>query len=122
MLENNPKFKILIADDDYYNYLFIKILLKSDYISDWARDGETALSMFAENKYDMLFLDYKMPRMNGADVAKIIRESNRSIPIIAQTAYDLKQNELLSAGCNRVLIKPIRKNILFEVLDTYLPG
>lgn len=120
MLQENSKFKILIADDDYYNYLFIKILLRSKYITDWAEDGKTALAMFSQNQYDLIIVDYKMPQLSGTDVTKIIRESNRTIPIIAQTAYDLKQRELLSAGCNCVLIKPIRKNILFDTLKEYL--
>ena len=122
MLQNDSKLKILIADDDYYNYLFIKILLKNDFITDWAKDGETALDMFAEKQYDLILVDYKMSRLSGADTTRIIRKSNPSIPIIAQTAYDLKQQELLSAGCNCVLIKPIRKNILFDALKSCLPG
>lgn len=122
MLQKNSKFKILIADDDYYNYLFISILVKNNYNTDWAKDGETALELFFSNHYDLIMIDYKMPRLSGAEVTKIIRKSNPSIPIIAQTAYDLKQKELLSAGCNRVLIKPIRKNILLEALKEYFPG
>lgn len=121
MLSENLKYKILIAEDDYYSYLFIKILLRSKYFIEWARDGQTALDLFAKNHYDLVIMDYRMPRISGIEATKAIRKSNSSVPIIAQTAYDIVQNQLISAGCNLVLIKPFKKIALYNAIKTYLP-
>jgi len=116
--------KILIAEDDSSNYLFIESFLKqtnADIL--WARDGKEAIDIFkADPTLDMILMDLKMPDINGIDATRAIRKTNKDIPIIALTAYafaDDKENSLI-AGCNAYLSKPVKIEQLSEILSSYL--
>lgn len=63
-----------------------------------------------------------MPGLNGIETTKVIRKFNKTIPIIAQTAYALSGDKemALQAGCNDYIPKPIKKEKLFEILEKYL--
>ena len=67
-------------------------------------------------------MDLKMPIVNGLEATKQIKEKNKAIPIIAQTAYALygDREKAIEMGCNNYLSKPIEKNKLFELLAKYL--
>jgi PAS domain S-box-containing protein len=116
--------KILIAEDDSANYLFIETFLKqtnADIL--WARDGKEALEIFkAVPSLDMILMDLKMPDINGIDATRTIRKLNQKIPVIAITAYafaDDKENSI-KAGCNAYLAKPVKIEQLSKILSTYL--
>ncbi len=116
--------KILIAEDDSANYLFIESFLKqtnADIL--WARDGKEALDIFnADPSLDMILMDLKMPDINGIEATRTIRKTNQDIPVIALTAYafaDDKENSI-KAGCNAYLSKPVKIEQLSEILSTYL--
>ena len=77
--------------------------------------------MVSKKMYDLIFMDLKMPEMNGYDATKKIKISHPNIPIIAQTAYasiEEKEKAVL-AGCDDFIAKPIKKNILLEVIEKY---
>jgi CheY-like chemotaxis protein len=67
-------------------------------------------------------MDIKMPNMDGLEATREIKKSHPEIPIIAQTAFAMENDERLSleAGCNSYLSKPIKANKLMEVLSTFL--
>jgi CheY-like chemotaxis protein len=116
--------KILIAEDDSANYLFIESFLKqtnADIL--WAKDGKEALDIFnADPSLDMILMDLKMPDINGIEATRTIRKTNQDIPVIALTAYafaDDKENSI-KAGCNAYLSKPVKIEQLSEILSTYL--
>jgi PAS domain S-box-containing protein len=113
---------ILIADDEQINFLYLEILLKSSVkIIDHAYNGKEAVDMVSKKMYDLIFMDLKMPEMNGYDATKKIKISHPEIPIIAQTAYasDEDKEKAVQAGCDDFIAKPIKKNILLEVLEKY---
>ena len=62
-----------------------------------------------------------MPIMNGIEATQEIRKLDIYIPIIAHTAYAMNRESIAikAAGCNQVLIKPITRNTLLDVLDKY---
>ena len=113
---------ILIADDEQINFLYLEILLKSSVKKiDHAHNGKEAVEMVSKKMYDLIFMDLKMPEMNGYDATKKIKISHPNIPIIAQTAYasiEEKEKAVL-AGCDDFIAKPIKKNILLEVIEKY---
>lgn len=121
MNTESQKGKILVVEDNYSNYLFIKIVLQDLFFVEWAKDGESAIDLFSHENYNLILMDYKMPNISGIEVTQFIRKRNKTIPIIAQTGYDLMEKKLLSAGCNQVLIKPIKRSILLSAVKTYLP-
>jgi CheY-like chemotaxis protein len=61
-------------------------------------------------------MDVKMPEMNGYEATRLIREFDKTLPIIAQTAYGLKgdSEKALDAGCNDYISKPINSALLIK--------
>ena len=66
-------------------------------------------------------MDIKMPEMDGYEAVKQIRMFNKTIPIIAQTAYALSNDieKIMKSGFDDYITKPIDKNLLFESIDKY---
>ena len=114
--------KILIVEDEQTNYIFLnEILVKKNAETTWVKNGKQALKLFIENTYefDLILMDIRMPIMDGIKATKEIRKINKKIPIIAQTAYamDSEKTKSIEAGCNDFVVKPIKKNILFDKIN-----
>ena len=110
---------LLYAEDDPQsrkNYAFVL----EEYFSEvyLAKDGREALELYYEKKPDVLLLDITMPFINGLDVAKSIRTTNKDIPIIMLTAH-ADQKKLLTAiplGLAEYLLKPIDDKSLTQTV------
>jgi CheY-like chemotaxis protein len=113
---------ILIAEDDNSSYVLLEGYLKSTKAKLlYAPNGLEAMTIFLTNQsIDLVLLDIKMPLLNGFDTAKEIRKVNKTIPIIAQTAYAMAEDKenAYAAGCNYYITKPISKQQLFEILNS----
>ncbi len=118
-------FRVLIAEDNEMNQLVI-----AKYLENWgasydiAEDGAQAINLFRTNKYDMLLLDLEMPRIDGYDVARIIRNEfieKSLIPIIAISASTLSkiQKKALRAGIDDFISKPVDYKALHSKLIEY---
>ncbi len=122
--------RILLAEDMDIDAQIIKqVLHLRDIRADVVSNGEEALKAFCENKegtYDAIIMDIGMPKMNGLQAAKKIRESGRcdapSIPIIALTGNtcDDDVQKSLDAGMNTHLKKPVEPDALFATLAQYI--
>ncbi|MFK5855175.1 MAG: response regulator [Bacteroidota bacterium] len=114
----------LIAEDEDDNFELINILLtKSGAKIIRAINGKEAINIIKKNDdIDLVFMDVKMPVMNGLEATTKVREFNKIIPIIAQTAYAQTgdRETTLKAGCNDYISKPILKNVLFELIKKYI--
>jgi len=116
--------KILIAEDEETNYLFVEAILedtKAELI--WARNGNEAVELFNQfADVDLILMDIKMPDMDGLTATRLIRKINGNVPIIAQTAYAMSEdkNKCLNAGCTDYLTKPINHRLLLATIDKYL--
>ena len=87
-----------------------------------ATNGLETLELVKKNPdIDLILMDIKMPLMNGIDVTKQIREFNKDVVIIAQTAYGLRGDRemAIKAGCNDYISKPIKKELLYEIINKY---
>jgi PAS domain S-box-containing protein len=117
---------ILIVEDEEINFLYLDTLLEihdSNLKSLHARNGQEAVKICQENsKIDIVLMDLKMPIMNGFEATKQIKEISPDLPIIAQTAYSTKEEkeQAFLAGCDDFISKPIKKRILFDIIDKYL--
>lgn len=126
MLSNNFNWNnktILIAEDEDSNFRYLEMVLnKTKAKIVWAKDGVEAVDLCKKVIPDLILMDIKMPNMDGLEATKEIKKSYPEIPIIAQTAFAMENDERLSleAGCNSYLSKPIKANKLMEVLSTFL--
>lgn len=114
---------ILIAEDEESNYRYLEMVLsrtKAKIV--WAKDGVEAINLCKEHKPDLILMDIKMPNMDGFEATREIKKTYPEIPIIAQTAFAMENDERMSleAGCNAYLSKPIRATKLIETLSTFL--
>lgn len=118
------KHTILIAEDEETNYLFLSEFLgKKGYAVIRAENGLESVDIIkSKKKIDLILMDIKMPVMNGYEATRLIKELKPEIPIIAQTAYALAGDSIKAreAGCDYYLAKPIRINILDEIIEKAL--
>lgn len=84
-----------------------------------AKDGMEAIQLFESNNISVVVLDYVMPFLDGYDVAKHIRNINKTIPIVIASAYTDQEKLLKVMNLNLIsyLEKPILKKALLEVLE-----
>ena len=111
---------ILIAEDNDSNYLLIKKLLKDNQLTR-AITGVEAIEKIKAQTFDSVFMDMRMPVMNGLEATSLIREFNQITPIIALTAnaFDSDRENALAAGCNHFMTKPVKKRELMDLLFRY---
>ena len=111
---------ILIAEDEELSLLYLTELLKNrckKLIQ--TRDGEETVKIVRENQnIDVVLMDIKMPKMDGYEATRKIREFNKDIRIIAQTAcaFTGDREKSLEAGCDEHVTKPVNKDNLFELI------
>ena len=115
---------VLIVEDVESNYLYLEALLKALNLEIlWAENGKEAMQFCYDNPdIDLVLMDIKMPVMDGYEASRKIREFNKDVVIMAQTAYALAgdRKKALEAGCNDYISKPIKKKILLEKIEKYL--
>ncbi|CED71668.1 sensor protein, histidine kinase [Aliivibrio wodanis] len=125
---SQPKrqYKILLVDDNKVNVLiFSKYLKLAGHKYDVAHDGETAVNLVKENKYDAVLMDYHMPIMDGKEATLKIRGlegNNKNTIIIGCTAdaFNEARSELIECGQNEVITKPIKPEEFFNTLNQHV--
>ena len=99
----------LLLEDDAVLSSEIALFLESKSIkTDKAEDGEKFLDRFAKKHYDIFLLDINVPKINGLDICKTIRETNSETPIIIISAYDgiEEKKEAFLRAADDYLVKP----------------
>ncbi|QKJ24539.1 diguanylate cyclase [Poseidonibacter lekithochrous] len=110
---------LYVEDEESIRNILAKRLSKKVNTLYTAENGEDGYNKFLENSPDMILTDVTMPKLNGIEMTKKIREYNRDIPIIILSAND-ESNYLLSAIENEVsgyIMKPLDKDKLYDVLE-----
>ena len=113
--------KVLLAEDNSLNQEIVSGFLKLSGIEvDIAENGIVALEFLKLNSYDVILMDINMPKMDGLQATKAIREQSKyaELPIIALTAGITieEQEKCLSVGMNTLVEKPINPEILLQTL------
>jgi len=116
--------KILIADDSSSSLLLLNAFLEpTGALVLEAKNGLKVLELFSQHPdIDLIVLDIFMPELDGIETVKRIREINKTLPVIAQTAFVTKVDEerCLSAGFSAYLAKPIDLNLFYDTLWHFL--
>ena len=123
-----PDAHILVVDDTKMNLTVVKGLLKETQIQiDTAMSGMEAISLAKENRYDIIFLDQRMPEMDGIETLHKMRElpevSIEDVPVIALTANAVSgaREMFIAEGFDNYLTKPIDSAKLERLIIKYLP-
>jgi PAS domain S-box-containing protein len=119
--------KILVAEDDAINQLYLAGFLKSQgWLVDTAPNGLVALDKYQKNSYDIILMDGQMPKMDGFETTQKIREIENNnndgshIPIVAITGYAIPgdRERFINAGMDDYVSKPIDENKLIEIINS----
>ena len=114
---------ILVAEDDVIGKLYLSELLKDECKKIlFASDGVEALKVLEKSpETDIVLMDIKMPGLNGYQTAKKMKQSNKDVFIIAQTAYALSgdKEKALNSGCDAYISKPFSKEQLLQVIEKH---
>jgi CheY-like chemotaxis protein len=122
-VEQLRKLKILIVEDDEVSEMLLDKTIKmfgKEIIK--ARTGIEAVEACKANAdIDLVLMDIRLPEMSGYEAIQQIREFNKDVVIIAQTAYGLTgdREKAIAAGCNDYISKPIKKEVLIALIYKY---
>ena len=123
-----PDARILVVDDTAMNLTVIKGLLKQTKIKiDTAENGFDCLKLVAKNRYDIIFLDHRMPGIDGVETLNRMKtlegNKNLSTPVISLTANAISgaREKYMEAGFDDYLTKPINSHALETLIVIYLP-
>ncbi|MCL2662928.1 MAG: ATP-binding protein [Oscillospiraceae bacterium] len=125
-----PGAKLLVVDDINTNLFVAKGLMQPYEMEiDLKSGGAEAIEAISSNRYDLIFMDHMMPKMDGIEATAIIREMGKTdpyyakVPIIALTANTLYgvREYFIESGFDDFLPKPIDIGLLNEVLKKWIP-
>ena len=120
--------RVLVADDNPVNQKIAQHLLRKRKLSvTLADDGRQAVDAFQTHAFDLVLMDVQMPEMNGFEAVAAIRalehaEGRPHTPIVAVTAHAMAgdREKCLEAGMDAYLSKPLRRQLLFDLVDELL--
>lgn len=121
-----PEARVLVTDDNTMNLMVASKLLKLyDIDPVICSSGQETINIMRYNFFDILFLDHMMPKMDGIETLKELKEKDvlGNTAVIALTANAIvgAKEQYLKAGFNDYLAKPIMTGDLEKILRTYLP-
>lgn len=123
----NNYYRVLIAEDEEINYIFMREILSSIENVNLeilhAKNGQEAIDICrSSKKIDLILMDIKMPVLNGLEATKYIKQMNADLPIIVQSAYASNADKEIAfnLGCDEYLSKPIDTDKLINLTLRYL--
>jgi len=119
------KKKILIIEDNVMNMkLFHDLLEAHGFAIIETDDGMGAVKMAEEIRPDLILMDIQLPEVSGLDIIREMKKSLeiRNIPVIAVTAFAMKDNEaeIMASGCEAYVAKPISIEPFMELIHRFL--
>ena len=129
--QENAKAKVLIVDD-----ICTDLIMANNLLSPYnmrvrlCKNGFNAIDEIQSKEYDLVFMDYQMPGMDGVETTRRIRDMVNAdnyyikLPIVALTSYDASgaREMFLESGFDDFLAKPIDKTKLNTILKKWIPG
>lgn len=115
-------FNVLIAEDDEDIVKLLKLYLENEgFYVKWAKDGVEACEIFDKEKINLAIVDIMMPRMNGYELTKYIRNKS-NIPIIILSAAQLDSDKILglNLGADDYMVKPFNPLELIARINAHL--
>lgn len=116
------KKKILVVEDNEDNReIFVFRLQQLDFEVIVASNGKEALEIASRSKPDLIFMDLRMPVMDGWEATRALRQTEwgRDLPVIAVTAHAMKEEreKALNAGCDEFILKPVDYSIIQRTIQ-----
>jgi CheY-like chemotaxis protein len=121
------RLNILYAEDDFVNFKYFEALFKSFKNCDAKGffNGKDLLNEFKKcpKNYDLIVLDIQMPEMNGVECITEIKKIRPKIPVLAITAFALKEDveKFVKFNFDKYITKPVSKFELERIINSYLP-
>jgi PAS domain S-box-containing protein len=124
LLPGQPQYTILVAEDNLVNRVLLKRLLKN-----WgfrvieAVDGEEAIAQWQAHRPDLIFMDIRMPKLDGDRAAQIIHQQAETPPItiaVTASAFEQDRQNLIAQGFHAVISKPFKAEDMIQLLQDHL--
>lgn len=118
-----PGKRILIVEDDIPSIELLKETLSDSFVEViYADDGEKAIRMHHDTRPDVILMDIRLPKVNGLDAIRAIRNIDKNVAIIAITANAFVEDRVncLSAGSNEYISKPVDRDQLLSTIDKWM--
>ncbi len=121
---DGERLRVLVAEDEPVNALLVRTMLEqADCRVDVVEDGHAAVRAWAEKDYDLILMDLQMPRLDGEQATRMVREleaeSGRPrtpVVILSAHAVESVRDRCLAAGCDDYMTKPLKRAALHDVL------
>lgn len=116
---------IIVVEDDLPSVKYYETLLRNSGAGIKVfRNGKEFVDFITVNKekFDLVFMDFLVPLVNGIECTRILRKSLKNVPVIMVTGYasDQMKKEAFLAGCNEYVLKPIYPEFIYNLLEKYL--
>lgn len=121
MIEPKTK-RLLVVDDEYFNYEMLKPALESKFDVSYADSGQNCLASAIANPPDIILLDVCMPGLDGYDTCRMLKHTpeTKNIPVVMVSGLEseLEKKTGFDAGCDAYVVKPFAISVLLEQINT----
>lgn len=113
---------LLLEDDSSFGYILSEYLTMQDFAIVWVKSAEAALEILETKIFDLAILDIMLPKMNGFELATILKKQNNEMPFIFLSAKNLKIDKLkgYKLGAYDYITKPIDEELLVAKINALL--
>lgn len=113
---------ILIVEDIDLNIDLLTQILEEEYQLLVAKDGEQGVEITQTRQPDLVLMDISLPVMDGYEATRLIRKTNKTLPIIGLSAHAMQGDaeRALAAGCSDYITKPVDEDLLMKKLRIFL--
>lgn len=116
--------KVLYAEDKFVNQKLLSLILENAGCKiDIAENGQKAIEMYSEKKYDLIFMDIQMPIMDGVTATQQLRNKFKKLPPIIGLSANVLGNDAeryIKLGLDDYIAKPIKPEVIFEKMLKWL--
>ena len=124
MTVSQQKAKILLVDDEYFNFEVLKHAMSERFELDYSNSGQSCLGQIVMEHPDLILLDICMPGLDGYDTCRMIKNTpeTQDIPVLLLTGLEAERDKQagFDAGCDDYIIKPYSLPLLIEKISHYV--
>ncbi|ATC86016.1 response regulator [Pseudoalteromonas sp. NZS127_1] len=120
-IEHKTK-RLLVVDDEYFNFEMLKAALASKFDVSYADSGQSCLASAIASPPDIILLDVCMPGLDGYDTCRMLKHTpeTKNIPVVMVSGLESPSEKQagFDAGCNAYVVKPFSVGALLEEINT----